>query len=287
MPENRIANQRRLPFWLRLAAFFIIGCGAVTLLFTALLYFGQHSFIYHPRPYGSDYPYLLPKDGVEIEYKMPFGKQTAFYIPRSDGSPKRIWVAFCGNGSLALDWTGLIRDYPQNGDGFLLIDYPGYGKNAGYATIASTRVSADAALHELALRLHLDESRIPLCVLGHSLGSAAALDFAVHHRVEKVVLVAPFTSLREEVATVVGRYFARVLIENYDNRENLDTIYGGNPQVRVVIFHGTDDGDIPVRMSRALAKQFPKIEFREVADSDHMTVLEKARESMITTMAHP
>ena len=268
-------------------AFFIIGCGAVILLVTAVLYFGQHSFIYHPRPYGAIYTSLLPKDGVEIEYTMPFGKQTAFYIPRSEGSPKRIWVAFCGNGSLALDWTGLIREYPQNGDGFLLIDYPGYGKNAGYATIASTRVSADAALHELALRLHLDESRIPLGVLGHSLGSAAALDFAVHHRVGRVVLIAPFTSLREEVATVAGRYFARVLIENYDNRENLGTIYRENPKVQVVIFHGTDDGDIPVQMSRDLSRQFPKIEFREVADSDHMTVLEKAREQMIKAMAQP
>jgi len=61
---------------------------------------------------------------------------------------------------------------------------------------------------------------------GHSLGAAVALDFAARHRVERVVAIASFTTLREEAARVVGRELARLLRENYDNRENLSELPG-------------------------------------------------------------
>src|SRR5437762_14216158 len=70
----------------------------------------------------------LPANGEEISYTLSFGKQTAFYIPPRDSgqSPVRLWVAFCGNGSLALDWTTILEGYPNAHDAFLLVDYPGY-----------------------------------------------------------------------------------------------------------------------------------------------------------------
>jgi hypothetical protein len=47
----------------------------------ALIYFKQHSMIYHPRPYDPSYAQVLLANGEEISYTLPFGKQTAFYIP--------------------------------------------------------------------------------------------------------------------------------------------------------------------------------------------------------------
>ena len=273
-----------MPTWLRLSIFAVLGCCLAVLGVAVFLYFEQHSMIYHPRPYIGAYTRVLPANGVELNYTLPFGKQTAFYIPLGSEPPKRVWIAFCGNGSLALDWTGLLTSYPKNGDGFLLVDYPGYGKNSGYATIESTRATADGALHALAERLHVDLADVDLCVIGHSLGAAAALDFAAHHHVKRVVLAAPFTSLRDEAATVVGTQLARVLIENYDNRENLREIFKRDPQVRVTIFHGTDDDVIPVRMGRALAHEFPTVEYHEVARANHVTVLDDARSEIIRAM---
>src|SRR5205823_2079374 len=85
---------------------------------------------------------------------------------------------------LALDWlANILVNYPVNGDAFLLVDYPGYGKNAGYAMIDSTRASADAAVRALEERLHMPEERFTVCAIGHSLGAAVALDFANRHRV--------------------------------------------------------------------------------------------------------
>ena len=131
-------------------------------LVIALIYFKQHSMVYHPRPYGAEYAQALPANGEEISYTLPFGKQTAFYIPaRSNGRlPSRLWVAFCGNASLALDWTTILAGYPNPNDAFLLVDYPGYGKCQGYATIASARATTDAALNILAKRLALSEEEM-------------------------------------------------------------------------------------------------------------------------------
>src|SRR5437879_13899823 len=110
--------------------------------------------VYHPRPYGAGYAQALPTNGEEIFYTLPFGKQTAFYIPaRNMGRlPNRLWVAFCGNGSLALDWTTILAGYPNPNDAFLLLDYPRYGKCQGYASTESTRRSSDAALNPLPTR---------------------------------------------------------------------------------------------------------------------------------------
>ena len=277
-------ERRGFALWIRVTGTVLGGAAAIFLGIVGWLFVSQHSMIYHPRPYGSGYARTLPARGVAIEYAVPFGRQTAFYIPTSDHIPKRIWVAFCGNASLALDWTTILRGYPENGDGFLLIDYPGYGRNAGYASVDSTETTAHAALKALAQRLDTAEDRLSLCVLGHSLGAAAALQFATHYPVKKVLLISPFTTLREEAACVVGNLLSRIVVDNYDNRENLRTVFRQNPDVQVAMFHGTEDDVIPVRMSRQLKQEFPAADFFAVEGADHVTVFEMSRQQIIAWM---
>ena len=274
----------RNPFFARKIIRTVVSVCLLILAALTFLYFRQHSMVYHPRPYDESYAYSFPADGVEINYTVATAKYWAYYIPGSKPLPKRLWLAFCGNGSLALDWTTILREYPYNGDAFLLIDYPGYGKNGGYATIASTRASAEAALRALTERLHTDENHLALCTIGHSLGAAVALDFATHHPVQKVVLIAPFTTLREEAATMLGGWIARLLIESYDNRANLAEVAARNPDARIAIFHGTRDQVIPVRMGRELGREFRFVEFFAIEDADHVSVLNHAHDKIIDWM---
>jgi pimeloyl-ACP methyl ester carboxylesterase len=264
----------------------IVGFLLLLIVTLSIVYFRQHSLVYHPRTYDNGYAYALPADGEEIKYSVGAAKCSGYFLPGSKPFPKRIWIAFCGNGSLALDWTSILRDYPWNGDAFLLIDYPGYGKNGGYATIASTRASADAALKALTEKLQTDEEHLKLCAIGHSLGSAVALDFSARHNVERIVLIAPFTTLREEAATIFGGWIARLLIESYDNRANLTETRKRNPNAHIAIFHGTSDKVIPVRMGRELAREFHFVEFFAVEDADHVSVLNHGHDKMIDWMQH-
>lgn len=254
----------------------------------AVVYFEQHAFIYHPRPYDPSYAGAMSSGVIELEYVLPFGKQVAFYAPpRSGQLPARVWVAFCGNGSLALDWVTILAGYPNTSDAFLMIDYPGYGKSHGYATIESTRASADEALQRLAKRLGISTADLDarLCTIGHSLGSAAALDFAANHHVRRALLVSPFTTLREEAATVSGSWLARLLIESYDNRANLREVLRDNPEARIAIFHGEQDTLIPIRIGRELAAlDRSRIDFFPVKGGDHVSVLSLAHDEMIRWM---
>lgn len=277
-------RERRSLHWRRLIAVVFTALALCFLALVGFIYFRQHSMIYHPRPYDVNYGRALPPNGVEINYVLPFGRQTAFYIPGVEALPKRIWIAFCGNGSLALDWTTILQGYPRNGDAFLLVDYPGYGKNDGYATIDSTRATAEAALRALGKQLGIDQDQLVICAIGHSLGSAAALDFAAHHHAQRILLIAPFTTLRDEAATAVGRQLARLLVENYNNRRNLRSILRQDHGVRIAIFHGTDDDVIPVRMARELKREFPMTDFFPVDGGDHVSVIDLAREQIIAWM---
>jgi uncharacterized protein len=277
-------NGGFIRLWRRRVIPALLSVFLLLLVALSILYFRQHAMVYHPRPYDESYAYSFPANGVEINYTVATAKYCAYYIPATAPLPKHLWIAFCGNGSLALDWTTILREYPGNDDAFLLIDYPGYGKNGGYATIASTRASADAAFKALSERLKLSEDQLTICTLGHSLGSAVALDFATHHRVQKVVLIAPFTTLREEAATILGGWIARLLIESYDNRANLAEVARLNPDARIAIFHGTRDQVIPVRMGRELAREFPFVEFFAIEDTDHVSVLNHAHDKIIDWM---
>ncbi len=119
---------------------------------------------------------------------------------------------------------------------------------------------------------------------GHSLGAAVALDFAARHRVERVVAIASFTTLREEAARVVGRELARLLRENYDNRENLSRIARHNPKARIGIFHGMADNDIPVEMGGELAREFPFVEFFAIDGAGHVSVLDAGHDKIVDWM---
>jgi len=254
----------------------------------AVIYFRQHTFIYHPRPYDPSYARALPPRGEELSYTLSFGKQTAFYIPATAAPalPRRIWFAFCGNGSLALDWTTILAGYPNSEDAFVLVDYPGYGKSEGYATIASTRASADGALDALGKRLRVGKEDLEprLCAIGHSLGAAVALDFAARHHVQRVVAIAPFTTLREEAARLVSHPLSHLLIESYNNGTNIEEMHRRNPDARMAIFHGTEDTVVPMGMGRALAQRFGFIEFFAIPGADHVSVLNIARGQIMRWM---
>ena len=251
---------------------------AALLLGVALLYFRQHDMIYHPRPYPSDVRDQLPAELITLEYRTIAGAQVAFYLPRGSESHghARLWIAFGGNGSLALEWLDFIKHDPNPADAFLLIDYPGYGRSEGYAAIATNRAAADGALE--ALKKHLGPEGAIIesnpCVLGHSFGTAAALDFATRHPVRRIVLIAPFTSLREEGALTVGRALSHLLIENYDNRARLRDLAARPNPPRIAIFHGTNDDIIPVRMGQELASEEPALaQFFPIEGGDHLSPL--------------
>jgi pimeloyl-ACP methyl ester carboxylesterase len=255
-----------------------VGVGFVVVS-TAAWYL-QGYLIYHPRPYAPIVLAALPLHLVEIAYDTAQGPQVAFYLPPHDSpthAPEALWVLFHGNGSLALEWLEHLPGLKTH-MGFLLIDYPGYGKCTGRSSRDAIIASFEAALRTLqqrypAVRPAVERS---LNVLGYSLGAAAALELATRYPTQHIVLLAPFTSMYDIASHMVVWPITVLLRERFDNLQALTTLAQRPVPPAVTIVHGDADEIVPVAMGRALAQSFPAmITYHELPGVTH-SILERA-----------
>ncbi len=241
----------------------------VVLTITGVLLLFQHRVIYHPQPYPPGVPL---RAGIErVEFTTAEGRQVCWWIPGRANDV--VWLCFAGNAGQARMWHDLLPDPEQ---GLLLIEFPGYGDSAGNASPASIMAASDGAVAVLRQRLG---SLPPLAVLGHSLGAAAALQFAAAQTragtpVSRIILIAPFTRLVDMARLVVGWPLCHLLRHRFDNQRSLREIMDGpHPLPRIDIFHGLDDTLIPPAMSQTLVAEFPTINRHEITGADHNDVL--------------
>jgi uncharacterized protein len=244
---------------------FLVPVVLIALLWLAI--WVQRRFIYFPRRYSSlDLKEARTAGVQEIRFRTSQGNQTAFFWRKeqSETAPHALWLLFAGNGSVALDWLPLIVDSHEPRTGFLLIDYPGYGNCQGKPG-PQTRWRFGA-----------------LRALGHSLGGAAALQFAAKHTVHKIVVISTFTTMDAMVRATIGITLGPFLQHPFDNVRSLEAILSLNPVPEICIFHGEADGLVPVRMGRALAQLDPnRIKFVSIPEADHNELIEEALRTVL------
>lgn len=259
---------------------------AITVLTPVIFLLGcQSRLIYHPAAYGPKQQAMLrDARGVRLAFDSSQGHQTAFYIPPRAASqplPRTIWICFGGNGALALHWLHLTDKWDDR-FAYLLVDYPGYGDCAGQPTPERIRESSRAAVAALAASLDTTTTDLQprLAVLGHSLGSAAALMLAEDLDVRRGVLVSPFTSMTEMGRIVLGWPLCHLNLHRFDNRKPLARLARAEGS-RFVIFHGMEDELIPVAMGRELAAANPGVvQFKAIDGTHHNDILGRIEAEM-------
>jgi predicted alpha/beta hydrolase family esterase len=233
--------------------------------------------VYGAQGYPAGTSAHLPAGIVRLDFRTGQGHQVAFYRPPTNAlAPERIWLVCYGNGNLALDWVGEVAAAPDPAAGWLLLEYPGFGLCEGHSSPQNILDSSAAAVE--ALRKHLtmseDALRARLGVLGHSLGTATALQYAAAYPVQRIVLIAPFTTLADIGDELYGWPFGRLLVHRFDNGARLDEIAQQHPRPAVLMVHGGNDDCIPPAMSLRLALAHPGwIERTVIAAADHDTVV--------------
>jgi pimeloyl-ACP methyl ester carboxylesterase len=248
---------------------------------------GQGSLIYFPPRHDAQERPDGPAAVAVLAYQSSGAPQQAYYIPpRTPGAAGRVWLVFGGNGSSAIGWGPFVHAMPDGTASFLLIDYPGYGANGGSPSPASIHAGSAAAVAALAAHLRLSAADLAArcAVFGHSLGCAAALDYAASHPVTRIVLVAPFTSMLAMARRVLGWPLCEILVHRFDNRACLDAVIAAGPPP-ITIVHGTADEVIPVAMGRELASRWPAaIRLVEVPGASHNGIIDTASELIYAEM---
>ena len=149
-------------------------------------------------------------------------------------------------------WFGLLQTLAELPYNVLAIDYQGYGLSSGEASFSAMRADTVNTLATLP-----DNSQV--VVYGLSLGSVMALDISQDMRVQGVILEGAVTTdsaMIEEFRqrNTLGR-FASVNVDehiNFDNTQAVATL-----DKPVLIIHGDNDQNIPLRMGEALYAASP------------------------------
>lgn len=213
---------------------------------------------------------------LRLEFTTDQGLQVAYYLPPLTNPatpPARLAILYPGIGSVALGWLRFIDPDEAPDTGWLMIDYPGRGESTGRMDPADLYQNSEGALAALAAQFGVTRLSSELALLGHSFGSGAALQFAARQPVRRIVLVAPFDTLRRAVA-LKSWLLALILPSQIDNRELIRALLHSPNPPTITILHSTNDQTLPVRMGRNLRDVAPdQLTYREFPDDSHVGIL--------------
>ncbi len=267
---------------------------SIPLLAAAFLFVVQDRMIYFPRPYDNRMGEMLRGTRARaIEFRSGGDVQVCYWVPAVQGSPDApIWFLFGGNASRAFDWidTVEVMQSAHPDWSFVLVEYPGYGHSGGDpGRNAILRLSGDLRAEVRRLTgLSSEQLARRTCILGHSIGVAAGLEFAASHGARTVVAISPFTDLLSMARRSVGPVYAHLLRDRWDNRAALASLGSLAERPRVLLFHGSDDRIVPVAMSRELAGGHRGwIEYTELPSLDHNDIIEPAVDRMLAAWDRP
>ena len=257
----------------------------VFIIISIILVLTQRQQLYHPRSYNAADKKLIPYT-KKINYSVAGSQQTAYLYPPSE-NPKKIWVLLGGNAAIALQWLRLLQHIKLADTSFLLVDYPGYGQNQGYPSERNNTQAVIAAYQ--ALQEHI-KTKPELFLMGHSLGSAIAIDAASTLQPKVLVLLSPFTSIYDMAKRSLSPPWAWLLKgfiwDTYLSEQKLTKLSKTNPNMKVYILHGTNDTIVPASMGRKLAKAHPKSHYQELPKTGHQLPFEaenKVKDIIINT----
>jgi pimeloyl-ACP methyl ester carboxylesterase len=247
----------------------------------------QSKFIYFPRPYGpaTVMDWQRATAGKTIDYQTSQGRQRSF-LQGNLKSPRNLWIVCGGNGTVALDWSEWIELHAPKEDAWLLVDFPGYGDCKGAPSPEGIRenlsTATPLAFKELGWPDHPDPARLRF--FGHSLGAAACLIASSEFKIQRGVLIAPFTSTMEMSRVMTGLPMGFLIWHRFDNSARLAELAARGPG-EVIILHGAHDESIPVTMSRTLASQRKDVvRLIEIPEGRHNTVQETNTEDVAEAM---
>lgn len=209
----------------------------------------EQTFLYFPERRLLATPESVNLRFDDHFFNTPSGRGLhGWFLPHPN--PKAVLLFFHGNAgniSHRLEKLKLLHDL---GAAVFIIDYAGYGKSEGKPSEQNLYADGEASYQHAIAVLKVDPKR--LFLYGESLGSAVAIELALHQKVAGVILEGAFTSLKE-LARQHMPFLSAMAKDQYKNLEKI-----GQVTVPILFIHAKHDEICPLAMAEQLYEQAPQ-----------------------------
>jgi pimeloyl-ACP methyl ester carboxylesterase len=188
--------------------------------------------------------------GAQVGELVGQGGRAFRIVEVAAAEPRAVLLWFVGNGEDLRSAAWRAHELAAHGVTVLSAEYPGYGGSAGDPGVAAILHNAEVVGRHAAQRAQA--LGVPLRLGGSSMGTFSAVHLAARGVGDRVLLLAPPTTLAD--AAGVGFWWLPVgalLRHRFDN-------LAAAPRVAMpaLVVHGTDDTVVPDRLGRQLAAAF-------------------------------
>jgi fermentation-respiration switch protein FrsA (DUF1100 family) len=227
---------------------FLLGLGTVLatyILVLVCLFTFQRRLLFVPDTTAPDPVRLGLTDVAVLHIPTEDGLSLiAWHVPPADPNGFTVLLLHGNAGNIG-HRANRLRRMREIGWGVLLLEYRGYGGNAGSPTEDGLTLDANAGLTELRRRGVPAERTL---LWGESLGTGLAIRLAAENPVAAVLLDAPYTSI---VDAAQGQYpyvpVRPLLKDKFDSLSRIAAI-----QAPILVMQGSADRLVPPAMGRAL-----------------------------------
>jgi uncharacterized protein len=245
----------------------IIACGAGLYgLILIFFYFFQEKIMFDPGPGKFGICPEMEQAGAEAV----FFEDIRYYILRQP-DPKHWFIIFHGISGNACGRTHFFDMLSALNANFVVFEYPGYGEDG--KTPGQTLILEKA----LALLKHIDtlnSSGLPVYLLAESFGTGVATFAAAKTKVQGLILISPYPSL----SAVAQNRYPWLPIKHFMRHPFPASDWAAQVQTPALIFHGTKDITIPIRLAREQFAAFAgEKEMKEIAGAEHYNIKEMAK----------
>ncbi|MCD4676185.1 MAG: alpha/beta hydrolase [Desulfobacula sp.] len=239
---------------------FGLSCYALILV---ALYFFQDKLLFFPgpTPFG-DCPEMEQRNARAETLK------DIRYYQKIKPEPDNWIIIFHGNAGNACDRTyflDFLKDFNSN---LIVFEYPGYGKDSN---APGETIFLNQALELISHIKKKDKARLPVYLMGESLGTGVATWIATKTDIKGLILISSYTS----IAQVAQHHYSWLPVKFLMKHKFLAHTWAGQTRTPVILFHGINDNIIPIHFARQQFLNFKgEKELVEIPDCGHNDIID-------------
>jgi hypothetical protein len=225
--------------------------GALLIVYVSIcgyMFFYQEDFIFLPEKMEPNEPLMLTVPHEEVFFYSSGAKLNGFYA--NVEHPRGLIFFLHGNKGNLNDQDQAARFYTSLGYDFFSFDYRGYGKSSGHISSEEQFFNDVKTAYAYCLKKY-DEKEIT--IIGYSLGTGPASYLASVVKAPKLLLIAPYYSLKKMTVhryKVIPTFLVKYPFDTYLHMEQA--------RQKKLIVHGDLDAVLPFEAGRELSNHFGK-----------------------------